>query len=149
MYTAFYAVRSYARAQLLPLWFSPCSYVGLTLSSPPLFIHSALAHALLSTIVRSFSPCSRSPLHPKPAPLPKHTTGSTTSPVAQPRNSAIGLYATLNPSTLLPIAAHIQPTCHSNRSMAPRMLCKWSRINQAINFLHTHTPLFIFVELLD
>ena len=49
MYTAFYAVRSYACAQLLPLWFSPCSYVGLTLSSPPLFIHSALAHALLST----------------------------------------------------------------------------------------------------
>ena len=100
-----------------------------------------------SALVHTLS--SRSPLHPKPAPLPEHTTGSTTSPVAQPRNSAIILYVTLNSSTLLPTAAHIQPGCNSNRSMAPRMLCKCSIISQAINSSHAHTPLFSFVELLD
>ena len=126
MYTAFYTRVFSQHCIAMPL-LSCCSY------------GSALVHTL----------SSRSPLHPKPAPLPKYTTGSTTSPVAQPRNSAIILYAPLNSSTLLPIAAHIQPSCNSNRSMAPRMLCKWSRINQAINSLHSHSPQFIFVELLD
>lgn len=57
-----------------------------------------------STLVHMLSSCS--PLRPKPAPVPKYTAGSTTSPVAQYRSLAVILYAPSAPPSSTPL----QPT---------------------------------------
>lgn len=93
---------------------------------------------------------SRSPLHPKLAPLPKHTTGSTTlllhNPETQP--SSCMLLSTLPPP---PHCSPHPAQLHQIEAWPQECFAfgKWSRINQAINSFTHSFPQFIFVELLD
>lgn len=106
----------------------PYSAVALTVQ--PLFIH--WAHALLST--------------PSPAPLPStlqvppHLSCCTTQKLSHHPVCSSQLFH------LLPIAAHIQPSCNSNRKHGPKECFANGLESIRPLILYTHSPQFIFVS---